>query len=233
MSRPKLPRNATLTDLTGHMLTQPMPASDDPRDCLMELGVRPTCAAYIVFGMIQKAAKGDTSAAKFITVHKSVNAISDCHTGSIENQIIDIGYTSGKEQLNQLDNKRQPRTGKKHFPESIQALVQNWHNDACRYKHANISDDINCSFAFYVIIQNVYKRNQVDSKRLNAVPVDDKRLNLTVDSEKGVKDKTNQNSKIDIHQKKKTLSFPGNLLLLYPYHSSAEKPQQGKKQFTG
>ena len=66
MSRPKLPRNATLTDLTGHMLTQPMPTSDDPRDCLMGLGVRPTCAAYIVFGMIQKAARGDTSAAKFI-----------------------------------------------------------------------------------------------------------------------------------------------------------------------
>ena len=66
MSRKKLPRNATLTDLTNHMLTQPMPTSDDPRDCLMELGVRPTCAAAIVFGMIQKAAKGDTSAAKFL-----------------------------------------------------------------------------------------------------------------------------------------------------------------------
>lgn len=66
MSRPKLPRNATLTDLTNHMLTSIMPTSDDPRDCLMELGVRPTCAASIVFGMIQKAAKGDTSAAKFI-----------------------------------------------------------------------------------------------------------------------------------------------------------------------
>ena len=66
MSRPKLPRNATLTDLTNHMLTSIMPASDDPRDCLMELGVQPTCAAYIVYGMIQKAAKGDTSAAKFL-----------------------------------------------------------------------------------------------------------------------------------------------------------------------
>ncbi len=66
MSRPKLPRNATLTDLTNHMLTSIMPTSDDPRDCLMELGVRPTCAASIVFGMIQKAAKGDTSAAKFL-----------------------------------------------------------------------------------------------------------------------------------------------------------------------
>ena len=31
-----------------------------------KLCVRPTCAAYIVYGMIQKAAKGDTSAAKFI-----------------------------------------------------------------------------------------------------------------------------------------------------------------------
>ena len=28
--------------------------------------MRPTCAAYIVFGMIQKAARGDTSAAKFL-----------------------------------------------------------------------------------------------------------------------------------------------------------------------
>ena len=66
MSKRKLPRNATLTELTNHMLTQPMPASDEVRDCLMELGVRPTCAASIVFGMIQKAAKGDTSAAKFL-----------------------------------------------------------------------------------------------------------------------------------------------------------------------
>ena len=66
MSKRKLPRNATLTDLTNHMLQQPMPTSDDPRDCLTELGVRPTCAAAIVFGMIQKAAKGDTSAAKFL-----------------------------------------------------------------------------------------------------------------------------------------------------------------------
>ena len=66
MSKRKLPRNATLTDLTNHMLTSIMPTSDDPRDCLMELGVQPTCAAAIVFGMIQKAAKGDTSAAKFI-----------------------------------------------------------------------------------------------------------------------------------------------------------------------
>ena len=66
MSKRKLPRNATLTDLTNHVLTSVMPTSDEVRDCLMELGVRPTCAAYIVFGMIQKAAKGDTSAAMFI-----------------------------------------------------------------------------------------------------------------------------------------------------------------------
>ena len=32
----------------------------------MELKVKPMCAATIVYGMIQKAAKGDTSAAKFI-----------------------------------------------------------------------------------------------------------------------------------------------------------------------
>ena len=66
MSKRKLPRNATLTDLTNHMLTSIMPTSDEVRDCLMELGVRPTCAAAIVFGMIQKAARGDTSAAKFL-----------------------------------------------------------------------------------------------------------------------------------------------------------------------
>ena len=179
------------------------------------------------------AAKGEPSAAKFITVYKSVNAISDCHTGSIENQIIDIGYTSGKEQLNQLDNKRQPRAGKKHFPETIQGFIQNWQNNACRNKHAYISDDIDCSFAFDIIIENINKRNQIDPNMLNTAQADDKRLDMAIYSEKRVKDKTNQNSKIDIHQKKKRLSFPGNLLLLYPYHSSAEEPQQGKKQFTG
>ena len=66
MSRRKLPRDATLTDLANHMLTQPMPASDEVRDCLTELGVRPTCGAAVIFGMIQRAAGGDTSAAKFL-----------------------------------------------------------------------------------------------------------------------------------------------------------------------
>ena len=66
MKKPKLPQSASLTELTNTMLTSIMPTSDDPRECLTELGIRPTCAAAIVFGMIQKAAKGDTSAAKFI-----------------------------------------------------------------------------------------------------------------------------------------------------------------------
>ena len=56
----------TLGGLCSHMLSSPMPISEDVRECLTQLCVRPTCAAYIVFGMIQKAAKGDTSAAKFI-----------------------------------------------------------------------------------------------------------------------------------------------------------------------
>ena len=56
----------TLGGLCSHILSSPMPVSDDVRECLTQLCVRPTCAAYIVFGMIQKAAKGDTSAAKFI-----------------------------------------------------------------------------------------------------------------------------------------------------------------------
>ena len=38
------------------------------------------------------------------TVYKLINAISDCHTSSIKNQIIDVGYTSGKEQLDHLDH---------------------------------------------------------------------------------------------------------------------------------
>ena len=76
----------TLGGLCSHMLFSPMPTSDDVRDCLTELGVRPTCAACIVFGMIQKAARGDTSAAKFL---KEINGegaspddsgISDLHS---------------------------------------------------------------------------------------------------------------------------------------------------------
>lgn len=66
MSKKKIPQSASLAELTNHMLTSVMPTTEDPRDSLMALGVRPTCAASIVFGMIQKAARGDTSAAKFI-----------------------------------------------------------------------------------------------------------------------------------------------------------------------
>ena len=39
------------------------------------------------------------------TTYKFINAVSDCRTGSIENQIIDIGYTSRKEQLDHLNHK--------------------------------------------------------------------------------------------------------------------------------
>ena len=67
MPKRKLPQKATIPELTSHMLTSVMPTADDVRDCLMGLGVKPTCAAYIVFGMIQKAARGDTSAAKFLS----------------------------------------------------------------------------------------------------------------------------------------------------------------------
>lgn len=56
----------TLGSLCSRMLSSPMPASEDPREALMELCIKPTCAATIVYGMIQKAAQGDTSAAKFI-----------------------------------------------------------------------------------------------------------------------------------------------------------------------
>ena len=56
----------TLGGLCSRMLSSPMPASEDLREALLELKVKPTCAATIVYGMIQKAAKGDTSAAKFI-----------------------------------------------------------------------------------------------------------------------------------------------------------------------
>ena len=66
MAKKKIPKEASLEQLTRHMLESVMPTTDDPRDCLRALGVQPTCAAVIVFGMIQKAAKGDTSAAKFI-----------------------------------------------------------------------------------------------------------------------------------------------------------------------
>ena len=66
MAKKKIPKEASLEQLTRHMLESVMPTEEDPRDCLMALGVQPTCAAVIVFGMIQKAAKGDTSAAKFV-----------------------------------------------------------------------------------------------------------------------------------------------------------------------
>ena len=66
MKKNKPTQSASLTELTNYMLTSIMPTADDPRECLTELGIRPTCAASIVFGMIQKAAKGDTSAAKFV-----------------------------------------------------------------------------------------------------------------------------------------------------------------------
>lgn len=67
----------TLGGLCSRMLSSPMPASEDLREALLELKVKPTCAATIVYGMIQKAAKGDTSAAKFIKELNGEGASSD------------------------------------------------------------------------------------------------------------------------------------------------------------
>ena len=53
-------------ELCMRMLSSPMPLADDTREALFELCVKPTCAAYVIYGVIQKAAKGDTSAAKFL-----------------------------------------------------------------------------------------------------------------------------------------------------------------------
>ena len=53
-------------ELCVQMLSSPMPLTDDTRDALLELCVKPTCAAYVLYGIISKAAKGDTSAAKFL-----------------------------------------------------------------------------------------------------------------------------------------------------------------------
>ena len=53
-------------ELCMKMLSSPMPLADDTRDALFELCVKPTCAAYVIYGVIQKASKGDTSAAKFL-----------------------------------------------------------------------------------------------------------------------------------------------------------------------
>ena len=64
--RKKKIKPVNVGELCVQMLSSPMPLAEDTRDALFELCVRPTCAAYVLYGVIQKAAKGDTSAAKFL-----------------------------------------------------------------------------------------------------------------------------------------------------------------------
>ena len=64
--RKKKVKPVNVGELCVQMLSSPMPLTDDTREALLELCVKPTCAAYVIFGVIQKAAKGDTSAAKFL-----------------------------------------------------------------------------------------------------------------------------------------------------------------------
>ena len=56
----------SLKTLTQQMLSSRMPMQDDMDAALFELGIKPTCGATLVYSMIQKACKGDTSAAKFV-----------------------------------------------------------------------------------------------------------------------------------------------------------------------
>ncbi len=64
--RKKKVKPVNVGELCVQMLSSPMPLTDDTRDALLELCVKPTCAAYVLFGVIQKATRGDTSAAKFL-----------------------------------------------------------------------------------------------------------------------------------------------------------------------
>ena len=59
-------KEISLKTLTQQMLSSRMPMQDDMDAALFELGIKPTCGATLVYSMIQKACKGDTSAAKFV-----------------------------------------------------------------------------------------------------------------------------------------------------------------------
>ena len=59
-------KTLSLQTLTQQMLSSRMPMQDDMDAALFELGIKPTCGATLVYSMIQKACKGDTSAAKFV-----------------------------------------------------------------------------------------------------------------------------------------------------------------------
>ena len=56
----------SLQTLTQQMLASRMPMAEENEAALFELGIKPTCGATLVYSMILKACKGDTSAAKFI-----------------------------------------------------------------------------------------------------------------------------------------------------------------------
>lgn len=78
----------TMAGLCEKMLTSRMPMSDDTETAMVELGLRPTCAACIVFSMIQKACKGDTSAAKFL------NELSGASTEEDDGEIMNLSALS-------------------------------------------------------------------------------------------------------------------------------------------
>ena len=59
-------KEISLKTLTQQMLSSRMPMQDDMDAALFELGIKPTCGATLVYSMILKACKGDTSAAKFV-----------------------------------------------------------------------------------------------------------------------------------------------------------------------
>ena len=74
----------TMAGLCEKMLSSCIPMSDDMETAMVELGLRPTCAACIVFSMIEKACKGDTSAAKFL------NELSRASTEEDDGEIMNL-----------------------------------------------------------------------------------------------------------------------------------------------
>lgn len=75
----------TLTGIAQTMLQAKYPLTDDPWNALQQMGFDVTCGAVMIFGLIQKASKGDANCAKFL---KELNG------EGTEAEIMENGFTS-------------------------------------------------------------------------------------------------------------------------------------------
>ena len=158
------------------------------------------------------------------------NTETDSGSDCIKNQVIDIRRSLTEQKLKNLNAKGDQSAYGYDFSKAIQFAADDWKNDAGWNEHSDISDDIDKHIPLCQVIKHADKWYQNDFKRQNIRSAKNKRLNFPVDPFQRKEHKTDDDCKIEVHQKKNGLPPPFDCPMPNPDAEPVYQPNSSKQQ---